>query len=158
MQSSTANVEYAVEAETAVVQRMREITTQDVSGALPPDFELTPQMVTALRLLAGQSYLIELITGIDPAQQFGADPFQLLAHAAHELVGQQVRYDHLASILAELHVKTVGNDGPVQYLENGSLDFEFWAFMRENNGQHVDPSEIANEILGAVGRSESAAA
>jgi hypothetical protein len=155
MQSSVANLQEAEQAGTEVIEKMRVITAQPLDNFFP---DASPAFERAVRLNMGLIFLMELVTGIEPAVQAQTDPFDMLVHTAHELVEQQIRYDHLAAVLAELHVKIVGSTGELQYTADGALDFEFWAFMRDQQGKTLDPSEIANEILAVAGRSEAAAA
>jgi hypothetical protein len=158
MQTSRENLAYLQEVEEQTVEKMRAIVSQPLDGAFPTELLEVPAFERSARLTMGLIYLVELITGHGPDELMGINPFQMLDHAAHELTAQQVRYDHMASVLAELHLKVVGGEEPHQYLSNGSLDFEFWAFLREQAGKTVAPSDIADEILAVLGKSEAEAA
>jgi hypothetical protein len=165
MQSSTDDMAETQQIQLAVHQRLHDVVeridtapTADIFHEGVQQFgqeRLFEAMFKTNAMLVG---VIEAVLGLTPQEQKGHHPFDLVSAAAAHHVKAARNADHFASVLAELYVKAVGHDGPLQYLENGALDFEFWAFMREQAGKHVDPSLMAEEILAVLGKTEAAAA
>jgi hypothetical protein len=165
MQPSTADFEETQAIQRAAHQRLHDIVDQVTASYTPEIMEegfalfgqerMFKAMFQTNAMLIG---VIELVLGLTPEEQKGQHPFELVSAVVEHHVKAARNADHFAAVIAELYVKAVGHDGPLQYLDNGSLDFEFWAFMREQADKHVDPSLMAEEILAVLGKTEAAAA